>query len=336
MEEPRATAIRSTARALGDANEIARIVRAHPVRLTRKMTVEEAFRVTVLECLAQVAANVPAILQAREVEGLHQMRVGLRLLHVALNAFGEEFRTPALKELRKRTKAFTDTIASARDLDVFLGELFEEPAKAGNQSEAFSILESRAEEARLAAWDQAMASVSSTEFSVFLDDVAAAAETHSWVSKALGSTAYKAHFAVDAPVRPTAARMLDEHLIRVSKRGRHMRTLDERDRHRLRIALKKLRYAAEFFAPLYKKKHVRKYLRRLKELLEDLGALNDVVTVRATLTRLTQEDSGKRLNPDICFAAGMINGWHSQRAHTLGESAVRHWEKFKKIDPFWR
>src|SRR5690349_12315943 len=105
MEEPRASA---KTRQFDDAGEIAaRIVKAHPVRLRRKMTVEEAFRVTVLECLAQVAANVPAILQSREVEGLHQMRVGLRRLHVALHAFGEEFRTPALKELRKRTKAFT-------------------------------------------------------------------------------------------------------------------------------------------------------------------------------------------------------------------------------------
>lgn len=336
MEEPRAAAIRSTARAMGDASEIARIVRAHPVRLTRKMTAEEAFRVTVLECLAQVAANAPAILQSREVEALHQMRVGLRRLHVALNAFGEEFRTPSVKELRKRTKAFTDTIAPARDLDVFLGELFDDPANAGGRSESFATLRQRAEEARLLAWDQAVASISSPEFTVFLDDVAVAAETHSWFTKGLGSSAYKGHFAVDAPIKPTAARMLDEHLIRVSKRGRHMKSLDERERHRLRIALKKLRYAAEFFAPLYRKKQVKRFLRRVKMLLEDLGALNDVVTVRGTLTRLTHEETSKRLDPDLCFAAGMINGWHSQRAHHLGQSAVGHWEKFKKIDPFWR
>jgi triphosphatase len=337
MEEPRSASIRSTARHAGDAGDIAaRIVRAHPVRLRRKMTVEEAFRVTALECLAQVAANAPAILQSREIEGLHQMRVGLRRLHVALNAFGEEFRTTALKELRKRTKAFTDTIAPARDLDVFIGELFEGPSASGTRTEAFASLRDRAEEARKSAWDQAVESISSPEFAVFLDDVAVAAETHAWVARNLGSTAYKGHFAVDAPIRPTAARVLDEHLTKVSKRGRHMKSLDERDRHRLRIALKKLRYAAEFFAPLYKKKPVRKYLRRLKALLEDLGALNDVANVRTTLSRLTHEDASHKIDPDLFFAAGMINGWHANRADTLGYSAVRRWEKFKKIDPFWR
>ena len=333
MEEPRAAIVRTLARKGLESGDVTRIVRARPVRLTRKMTVEEAFRLTVLECLAQVAANTPAVVQARDAEGLHQMRVGLRRLHVALNAFGDEFRTPTLKELRKRTKAFTDTIAPARDLDVFLGELFEGPANAGGHAEAFGVVKERAERAREEAWEQAVASVSSPEFSVFLDDVAVAAETHSWFG--VGRTAFRTRFAADAPVKPTAARMLHDHLVRVRKRGRHMRSLNEHDRHRLRIALKKLRYAAEFFEPLYEKSKVKAYTRRLKLLLEDLGALNDVVTVRGTLTRITESEETQRWNADILFAAGMINGWHSERALRLGESAVDHWRKFKKMDPFW-
>jgi triphosphatase len=332
MDEPRAPVLRAAGRAGSTDAEVARIVRARPVRLRRKMTVEEAFRVTVLECLAQVAANTPAIVQSREVEGLHQMRVGLRRLHVALNAFGEEFRTPALKDLRKRTKAFTDTIAPARDLDVFLEELFEDPASTGGRGEAFATLKERAEKARNAAWEEAIGSVESPEFSIFLDDVAVAAETHSWFG---AGAAFRTLYTADAPVRPTASRMLDEHLGRVRKGGRHMRSLDEHDRHRLRIALKKLRYAAEFFAPLFKKRKVKAYLRRLKSLLEDLGALNDVATVRGTLTRLTHDGEAGRWNADLFFAAGVISGWHNERARRLGDSAVEQWDKFKNLDPFW-
>jgi CHAD domain-containing protein len=333
MEDPRAPIVRSIV-GIGDKESGAKpIVRARPVRLTRRMTVEEAFRVTVLECLAQVAANTPAVVQSREIEGLHQMRVGLRRLHVALNAFGEEFRTPQLKELRKRTKAFTDTIAPARDLDVFLGELFEGPAAAGGRAEAFATLKERAERARKDAWEQAVASVASNEFSVFLDDIAVAAETHSWFG--FRSTAFKTRFAADAPVKHTAARMLHEHLVRVRKRGRRMKSLTEHDRHRLRISLKRLRYAAEFFAPLYKEKTVKRYTRRLKLLLEDLGALNDVATVRGTLTHLTHDEEDRHWNADLFFAAGVINGWHAERAQRLGVSAVGHWRKFKKLEPFW-
>jgi triphosphatase len=332
MDETRFPVLRSRRRNGANEADIARIVRARPVRLRRKMTVEEAFRVTVLECLAQVAANTPAIVQSREVEGLHQMRVGLRRLRVALNAFGEEFRTPALKNLRKRTKAFTDTIAPARDLDVFLEDLFDGPAGVGGRGEAFAILEDRAETARNAAWEEAVRSVESPEFSIFLDDVAVAAETHSW----FGAGAFRTRYTADAPVKPTASRMLDEHLGRVRKRGRRMRSLDEHDRHRLRIALKKLRYAAEFFAPLFRKKEVKAYLRRLKSLLEDLGALNDVTTVRGTLRRLTQDHEAGRFDADLFFAAGVISGWHNERARRLGDSAVEQWDKFKNLDPFWR
>jgi CHAD domain-containing protein len=334
VDEPRAAIVRSTSRAFDETGDKARIVKARPIRLTRKMTVEEAFRVTVFECLAQVQANTPAIIHAREVEALHQMRVGLRRLHVALYAFGEEFRTPALKELRKRSKAFTDAIGPARDLDVFLGELFDEPASSGAHADAFATLRARAEKARREAWDKAVEHVSSAEFSVFLDDVSATAETHSWFNKAVRGT-FKAHLAADAPVKPTAARMLDGHLIRVSKRGRHMKSLDDHDRHRLRIALKKLRYAAEFFEPLYKEKRVRRYLKRIRVLLDDLGALNDVVSVRGMLNGLIHEDGAKQLDCDVCFAAGMINGWHAARANRIGPRAVEHWERFKKIDPFW-
>ncbi len=333
MEEPGAAILNLAARGAASGHDAARIVRARPVRLRKKMTVEEAFRVTVLECLAQVAANTQAVVQARDVEGLHQMRVGLRRLRVALDAFGDEFRTPALKELRKQTKAFTDTIAPARDLDVFLGELFDGPAGAGGPEEAFAILRERARGACNEAWEQAVASVSSAEFSIFLDDVAAAAETHSWFGAGLANL--RRHSA-DASIKPTAERMLYEHLIRVRKRGRHMQSLDEHHRHRLRIALKKLRYAAEFFAPLYGQENVKRYIRRLKLLLEDLGALNDVATVRGTLTLLTHVDDRSRFNADLSFAAGMINGWHSERARRLGESAVDHWKKFRKMDPFWR
>jgi CHAD domain-containing protein len=115
-----------------------------------------------------------------------------------------------------------------------------------------------------------------------------------------------------------------------------MKSLDEHDRHRLRIALKKLRYAAEFFEPLYKKKRVKRYLRQLKGLLEDLGALNDVVVVRGTLTRLLQEDGARKPNADLYFAAGLVNGWHNMRAARLGKKAVKRWDKFKRLDPFWR
>ncbi|MBV9330568.1 MAG: CHAD domain-containing protein, partial [Alphaproteobacteria bacterium] len=92
------------------------------------MAVEEAFRRTVLECVAQIAANAPAIFERRNEDGLHQMRVGLRRLQVALKAFGREFASAHNRDLQRRAKALADNIAPARELDIFLGKLLEKPA----------------------------------------------------------------------------------------------------------------------------------------------------------------------------------------------------------------
>jgi CHAD domain-containing protein len=301
------------------------------------MSVEDAFRVTVLECLAHVAANVAAVTRSREVEGLHQLRVGLRRLNVAFSAFGDEFRNPVLRELGKRTKAFTDAIAPARDLDVFAGELFLPPAEAAGYDEPFRTLSERTERARADAWDQAVEHVSSVDFAVFLDDVAAAAEGRSWMSRTLSEEDFRTRLAIRAPVMSVAARLLDEHLVRTRKRGRHLKTLAQRDCHRLRIALKKLRYAAEFYGPLYKKKKVRRYVMRIKKLQDLLGALNDVAQVRATLSRLTaDETTAPRAQADLYFAAGLINGWHRARAARMSRRALKRWDRFKHLTPFWR
>jgi CHAD domain-containing protein len=333
MEEPRPATIRTTIRpAPQDFQALA--VSARPLRISKGMSVEDAFRVTVLECLAHVAANVAAVTRSREVEGLHQLRVGLRRLAVAFSAFGEEFNTPAQRELQQRTKAFVSAVASARDLDVFAEDLFPAPAQAAGAAEAFALLGERVEKARLDAWDLAVERVSSVEFAVFLDDVAVAAQSRSWNLPT--GTDLKNRIAVRAPVKSVAGRMLDEYLIKARKRGRHVKTLEQRDCHRLRISLKKLRYAAEFYGPLYKRKKVRGYIKGLKELQDLLGGFNDTGQVRATLSQLTADaGGGPRAQADLYFASGLVNGWHCAQGLRLGKQALKRWDKFKRMEPFW-
>ncbi|HXM00171.1 MAG TPA: CHAD domain-containing protein, partial [Rhizomicrobium sp.] len=105
-------------------------VKARPAILARDIAAEDAFRLTLLQCKWHIASNIAAIVEAREVEGVHQMRVGFRRLRVALTAFGGDFRTPALEALGARAKRLADKLAPARDLDVFIDELLEPAADA--------------------------------------------------------------------------------------------------------------------------------------------------------------------------------------------------------------
>ena len=312
--------------------------KAKPAFLPKEATAEDAFRLTLTQCRWHIAANIPAVVEGRDVEGMHQLRVGIRRLRVALSSFGGEFRTPSLEALRGRARKISARLAGARDLDVFLSELFEPAATVNGSADAFSVLRSRAQAARRRAWDDAVSCVLSPVFAGFMTDLGEALDRRGWregVHK--GSHATKGIVAFEAPATTLAERMLNHRLAQAKKRARRLERLSDAKRHRLRIGLKKLRYTAEFFAPLYERDDVEHFVRRLSGMQDVLGALQDVVVARTTLERLVEIDDGIEVVPHsaLSFAAGMVYGWHLECAAHTWENAVKRWKKFAKVDPFW-
>ena len=104
-------------------------------------------------------------------------------------------------------------------------------------------------------------------------------------------------------------------------------------RHELRVALKKLRYATEFFRSLYDRKSVQRYLRRLGELQAALGHLNDVASASDMLTRLKGERDGE--TPiEWGDAAGKVIGWHARDLHECEPRLRKDWKAFAHTPPF--
>lgn len=318
MDDPRPASIHSLVRhGLGPAQP----VKSRPTRIDRTMRPEDAFRATLSDCLTQMTANAATLRAGRSVEGLHQLRVALRRLEVVLKAFGEEFQQEWLGDLRGRAKILSSRLGPARDLDVFLTELLDPPAEEGDR-EAFISLRARMEEMRGKAWKQAIDSVTGTDFALFAEDIAAL--IHS-----------RLPMATEVRLDRVAARLLDRQQRRATKRGRKARSGEEGDLHRLRIALKKLRYTAEFLAPLYPKKKVRRYVKKLRGLQEHLGAINDISHVRATMHTLLRETDGKRAHPGERYAAGVVAGWYRARRPQIARKALKRWKRFRKVKPFW-
>ena len=81
-----------------------------------------------------------------------------------------------------------------------------------------------------------------------------------------------------APLTAFAARALDRLHRKALKRARGIDWRSERQRHRVRIAVRRLRYACDFFAPCFG--DARRYLRGLADLQELLGELNDLAVAR--------------------------------------------------------
>src|SRR5205085_596436 len=88
---------------------------------------------------------------------------------------------------------------------------------------------------------------------------------------------------IGEPARVLASRLLSERYRKVRKRGRGFSTMSAKDRHRLRLDIKRLRYAAECFRSLFEGEATRAYLKGLSRLQDSLGKLNDVETARELL-----------------------------------------------------
>jgi CHAD domain-containing protein len=303
-------------------------VKARAAILPRDIPAEDAFRLTLLQCQWHIAANISAVVEGRDTEALHQMRVGFRRLRVAFTSFGDAFRNPELDKLKDRAKRMGEHLGPARDLDVFMEDLLEPAANANGAVESFELLRARAKEARRIAWDFAVTHVMSQPFARFMADLNAAVERRIWLDDAKDGDAF------DKPAQDLGAQALAHRLKAAKNRAKRLGDASDEQIHHLRIALKKLRYTGDFFAPLFGEDDVAAFARRLSKMQDSLGAVHDVMVARETLARLTA-NSHDNTDPGLSFAAGIVYGWHLDRSTHIFKKSVKRWKKFARAEPFW-
>jgi CHAD domain-containing protein len=134
------------------------------------------------------------------------------------------------------------------------------------------------------------------------------------------------------PVADFAAEALQRLNRRVRRGGRRLDRLDATGRHRLRIRVKRLRYAAEFFAGLFD--HPRRewrFLKSLEQVQDRFGALNDLAVAR---DRISAE--ARLTSPEIAFAAGRLIGRRERSAAVLHAASGRAFARLSRARPYWR
>ena len=113
---------------------------------------------------------------------------------------------------------------------------------------------------------------------------------------------------LDEPIQELARRVLRKRHDAALKLGRGFSGLSAEQRHQLRIALKKLRYTADFFRSLYSKKQAKPYFRALAEMQDCLGHMNDVVVAEHLLERMTGARQRQRVFAQLPTAAARLSG----------------------------
>lgn len=240
-----------------------------------------AFQAVARDALGQIAANAQLLREAGGGgEALHQLRVALRRLRSAISTFKPVVADDQAAAIKAELKWLSRACDEARDLDVFAND----NARLQGRSRKGDQLSPAVEAARSAAHAKAGAAVASRRFRDLVLDATAWVETGPWL--AVDGKAEKRR---GRPARRFAEKALDRRWTKVARSGRNLARLDDLQRHRLRIAAKNLRYALEGFGPLFDTKAVDRFVGRLKDLQDQLGALNDAVMAGRLVERLDPE-----------------------------------------------
>jgi inorganic triphosphatase YgiF len=303
-------------------------VKAADVGFAPDATVGEAFHALAQSAFTHLCANEDIVLRGDNPEAVHQMRVAARRLRALLAAFHAMLDRDAVRFLRAELRWLQNQLGPARDWDVFRhGTL--EPLMAGLHAEpSLAELRSAVEATRREAYDVARDTLRDRRytrlllrFRLWLDSVA-------WEGKAAPAS-------LKVPVASLADSILGKRYRKLEKLGNRFAHLDEAEMHEVRLRAKKLRYAAEFFQPVYSAKGTRKFIHALVEIQDTLGSLHDAIVGRDLLKTLKSRQ-GETRAPDLERAAGIAAGFQAAR---IGDDIRRFgevWPRFIKLKKFWR
>ncbi len=302
---------------------------AASVPLARGMTAEEGARDILRECIEQVIVNIEAVRSIDDPEGPHQLRVGLRRLRSLFAIFGPLARSTELERLSEEARWLGREVGRLRDLDVAAGEMLASEAAAHPQEPGLAALASRVAEAAAVERSHLRTVLGGRRVQDLALDLIRFVETRGWLSpEDIDQTARLA-----SPILELSETALRKSWRKVRRRARKLETATIEQRHALRKALKQLRYAIEFLAPLYEPRRVTPVVKRLKTLQNVFGALNDAAMVRTIVENSAYADVD---DPVSQRAVGWMLGSSETRAELSWGEAREQWRRLRRTRLFWK
>lgn len=315
--------------------------KARAVALDGEMPIEQAFKRVVASCFLQMAANEVPALAGRDPEGVHQLRVGLRRLRSAFSLFGQALPPDVVASLKPQLRTAMAAFGPAREWDVLLTETLD-PLGQRISDPGLKRLRRIAEAARADGHRhlrEMLASPAYTELKLALLELLAGDwSDHAddqlltpWIDPTRNAPPWT------AAVGGLSDRLLRQRHKKVRRYGNGHATMTVEELHELRIAAKKLRYAADFFRSLYPKKRVRRYIAALADVQDCLGAINDGAVGRARVAEAWEKLGGlSRRSTRRARAEGAVEGWFAAVEHVEFSNFAGAWKRFLDVGRFWR
>ena len=293
--------------------------RASAPALDGAMDAGQALQSILENALAQLAGNWHGVLESEDIEYVHQARVAIRRLRSALRLVAAVVPARNAGKLPDELRWLGRKLGSARDWDVFVEQTLPPLIKAHPADAGLARLCAAAEDQRARRRAAARKALASRRGLRLLKQLTQWIETRGWRRGAARRLAM--------PATQLAARLLERRHQALQERGRQLASLPPKARHAARIAAKKLRYAAEFFLPLFPAAPAKAFINALSALQDSLGLLNDTVVTGRLL---------RELGADAGLDRALVDA-HVERLAARGHARLETlWRRFLQQPPFWR
>jgi triphosphatase len=247
-------------------------VHAEAVELSNKMTAHRTFNVIAHSTLRHFSSNAEAVCKL-DGEAIHQMRVGLRRMRAAISVFHAILPASSTKKIETELKWLTGELAPAREIDVFVKERVEPLRRASEPKRGIRVIEKRFSARHRQAFLRARNALETPRYRKLVIDVLEWLEMRKLNANATSETS----------IGKFAGEAMHRRIRKARKQGRHLADLSAVERHKLRIKIKTIRYAVDFFRSLYPAKAqagLERLSGQLKKIQDALGALNDFIAHR--------------------------------------------------------
>jgi triphosphatase len=304
--------------------------RGVPVRLAQGMTVREGVAAVARACIDHIVANVDSAHHGADPEGVHQLRVGIRRLRAALAIFRDAIPEEERAGLSEDLRWLQRELGPAREWDVLIEETIRPAAKrlAAPDMDALIAL---AEEHRVQGYERAREALNEARYTDLLLRLESYIDAHRGNGNGSAQRVNGEAGTLERPLPEFAAEVLHARQAKTQKLGRQIRKLDLEALHKLRIRVKKLRYATEFLRDLYANKAAKRYIASLKELQDTLGKVHDGAVAAAHVEALEAV-----AGPRAVRAAAALQGWIAANLKRDRKRLVALWHDFAARKPFWK
>lgn len=250
------------------------------------------------------------------IESVHQMRVAVRRARSALSVFRKTLPDGILATVTAALRDINQRLGPVRDWDVFIAETAPRLRRALPDDERLGKLIGGAERKRAEFRHELAVYLDSPAFRLATLELAWFANAQFWRSQPV-------------PLQAFAAGVLAQRWKKLLSAGRHIEDLDVPGLHGVRLRAKRARYAAEMFLSVFRGKAAEKLIRRLSNLQEALGVLNDGHVAGALMLQLGGA-TGRH-----AYAAGLVNGFMAARVARMRPKIFRNFELLRNSNAYW-